>query len=188
MSQGLELIRDNPTNGRERETAAPPGREYRISMFGQERGIMDGRDADEVRAMFAGHFFGDPCAEDEICRAEAALGECLPLVLRELYRAFDGFHGSTDAAFFWPLFGREGLVEMNKFFRGDDIFPQELVAQCLFFGDNGCGPTWGIKTDLPGKVIQWDGEWGADFEVVANSPLEAWLAEKKFYDSLGQES
>ena len=143
--------------------------------------------ADEVRAMFVGHGFGEPCAEADIRRAELALGEPLPQALRELYLAFDGFRGSTNAGFFWPLFGRVGLVEMNQFYRGDDIFPIELISQCLFFGDNGCGPQWGFKRDLPGKVIQWDAEWGADFEVAGDSPLDVWRAEKELYDSLGEQ-
>ena len=143
--------------------------------------------ADEIQTMFAGHSFGSPCTEADIGRAEAAIGERFPPMLRELYLAFDGFRGSTNAAFFWPLFGPEGLIEMNEFFRGDDLFPQELVLKCLFFGDNGCGPQWGFKQDLPGKVIQWDAEWGNDFEVVGDSPLEVWRAEKQSYDSLGKE-
>ena len=49
--------------------------------------------ADEVRAMFPGHSFGAPHTEADIRRAEAALGAPLPVVLRELYLAFDGFHG-----------------------------------------------------------------------------------------------
>jgi hypothetical protein len=104
--------------------------------------------------MFPGHPFGAPCTEADILRAEATLGESLPPVLRELYLAFNGFRGSTNASFFWPLFGREGLVAMNQFYRGDDLFPQELISKCLFFGDNGCGPQWGFKRDLPGKVIE----------------------------------
>ena len=144
--------------------------------------------ADEVRKLFAGNSFGAPCTEADIRRAEEALGEPLPPGLRELYLAFDGFLGSTNAGFFWPLFGREGLVAMNKFYRGDDLFPQALVSQCVFFGDSGCGPQWGFKRDLPDKVIQWDAEWGADFEVVGDSPLDVWRAEKQSYDSLGEEA
>jgi len=141
-------------------------------------------EADETRVLFAGRRFGPPCSEADVQRAEQALGELLPNVLRGLYLEFNGFSGSTDASFFWPLFGREGLVEMNQFYRGDNLFPQELVASCLFFGDNGCGPQWGFKRDLPGKIIQWDGEWGTDFEVVGESPLDVWRAEKHKYDSL----
>jgi hypothetical protein len=142
--------------------------------------------ADEVRAIFPGHSFGPPCSEADVRRAEAALGEPLPPILRELYLAFDGFRGPTNAAFFWPLFSREGLIEMNRFYRGDDLFPQQLVSQCLFFGDNGCGPQWGFKRDLPGKVMRWDAEWGTDFEVAGESPIEVWRAEKQRYDSLAE--
>jgi hypothetical protein len=144
--------------------------------------------ADEVRVLFPGHRFGPPCTEVDLSRAEAALGQPLPPALRELYLAFDGFLGPTDARFFWPLFGREGLVEANRFYRSGDPFPQELVSLCLFFGDNGCGPLWGIKRDLPGEVIQWDAEWGADFEVVGDSPLDVWRGVKQRYDSLSGEA
>ncbi len=75
---------------------------------------------------------------------------------------------------------------MNLFFRGDELFPQELVTQCLFFGDNGVGAQWGLKRDLPGKVILWDAEWGEDFEVVGDSPLEVWRTEKQMFDSLSE--
>lgn len=143
---------------------------------------------DEVRAMFAGQHFGAACADTDIRRAETALGETLPPVLRELYLAFDGFLGSTDAAFFWPLFGREGLVAMNQFYRGGDLFPHNLVSQCLFFGDNGCGPLWGFHRGRPGKVVQWDAAWGEDFEVVGDGPLEVWRTEKATYDSLSEDA
>ncbi len=138
--------------------------------------------------MFVGHHLGAPCTKADLYRAEILLGEPLPPVLRELYLAFDGLLGSTDAGFFWPLFGPEGLVEMNRFFRSNDLFPQELVSQCLFFGDNGCVPQWGIKRDLPGKVIQWDAEWGTDFEVLGDSPLDVWKSEKLLYDAADEEA
>ena len=144
--------------------------------------------ADEVRRPFAGRRFGPPCTASAIRQAEDALGEILPPVLRELYLAFDGFNGPTDAAFFWPLSAPEsgagGLVEMNLFFRGDDLFPQELVCRCLFFGDNGTGPQWAVYRDRPGQVVKWDARWGNDVEFPGDSPLAAWLAEKRFYDEV----
>ncbi len=139
---------------------------------------------DDIRALFPGRSFGSACTDTDIRIAEEILGEPLPSVLRELYLAFDGFRGSTDAYFFWSLFGPEGMVEMNRFYRGDDIFPQELVTQCLFFGDNGCGQQWGFKRDLSDTIIKWDAEWGADFEIAGKNPFDAWQAEKRFYDSL----
>ena len=144
--------------------------------------------ADEVRALFVGQHFGAPSTEADIRRAEALLCEPLPPVIRELYLAFDGFLGPTDAGFFWPLFGAEGLVEKNRFLRSNDLFPQKLVSQCLLFGDNGCGPQWGIKRDRPGKVIQWDAEWGTDFEVVGDSPIDVWKSEKPLYDATDEEA
>ncbi|WP_082839543.1 SMI1/KNR4 family protein [Gemmata sp. SH-PL17] len=143
-------------------------------------------EADELRALFPGRAFGRPCAESELQQAEQALGEPLPAALRELYLAFDGFRGPTDATFLWPLFAEEGLVAMNQFYRGDPLFPQELVTQCLFFGDNGCGPQWGFKRDLPGRIIRWSAAWGTEFEVVGTSPFDAWRAEKEVYDALSE--
>jgi hypothetical protein len=141
---------------------------------------------DEVRSFFAGFRFGPPCTEADVRRAEAALGEPLPPPLRACYLAFDGFFGPTDARFLWPLFGYPGLVRSNQFYRGDDLFPRDLVTRCVFFGDNGCGPQWGIHRDLPGKVVQWDAEWGEDFEVAGDGLLEVWAAEKRLFDEAGE--
>src|SRR5207247_1902579 len=133
--------------------------------------------------------FGPPCTESKIRAAESAIGEKLPEDLRTLYLSFDGFYGPTRAQFLWPLFAdnASGLVEMNNFLRGDNLFPQELITKCIFFGDNGIGPYWGLKKDLPDKAIRWDAEWGTDFEIVGDTLLDAWLAEKKFYDELPEQ-
>jgi hypothetical protein len=64
--------------------------------------------------------------------------------------------------------------------------PQQLFSQSLFFGDNGSGPQSGFKRDFPRKVIRWDAEWGTDFEVAGESPIEVWRAEKQRYDSLAE--
>jgi hypothetical protein len=79
-----------------------------------------------------------------------------------------------------------GLVQMNRFLRENahGPFPQEIVSQCLFFGDDGIGAQWGFKKDLPGKIIKWDARWGKDFEVVGDGPLEASVAEKEIYDRI----
>src|SRR5262245_26221128 len=106
---------------------------------------------EEVRSTFTGAVFGPPCSEAALARPEATLGEELPPVLRELYRAFNGFLIPHGTALFWPLFapkpGYEGLVETNQRFRQGIPFPPDLVEQCLFFGDPGYGPesAWGIK-------------------------------------------
>lgn len=142
----------------------------------------------DVRRHFAGYAFGEPCPESELVRAEALLGELVPDVLRELYRSFNGFAGPTSAPFLWPLFerrrGASALVEMNLFLRHGSEFPRALMLQCLFYGDAGVGPSWGLKRDLPGKVILWDAEWGDDFEVVGDDLLEVWMKEKRAYEEL----
>jgi hypothetical protein len=147
--------------------------------------------ADDIRSHFFGFEFGAPCSETEIQQAEAALCERIPAILRELYGSFNGFRGPTNAAFFWPLFSPKpdysSLVATNRFFRQGDPFPQELIKECLFFGDSGIGFQWGLKKDLPGKIIRWDARWGMEFEIAGNTPLDAWLEEKKNYDELTEQ-
>lgn len=98
-----------------------------------------------IRDHFPDATFGHPCSQSDVTRAEQALGEQLPKMLRELYLAFDGFRmpegGGLDALL--PLFGREGLVGMNAFFRNGAEFPTKLVSQCLFFGNDGIGGSSG---------------------------------------------
>jgi hypothetical protein len=141
-----------------------------------------------VRAEFSGFAFGEPATQGDIERAERELGESLPAVLRDFYRAFDGFRGPTEARFLWPLFAKSGLVDFNRFLREGNEFPHAFVSSCIFFGDAGIGDMWGIKRDLPGTVIRWDASWGEEYEVAGNSPLETWLAEKKFYEGLPEKA
>ena len=90
------------------------------------------KEAEKVTAEFHNTGYGPPCSDDDIRRATVALGEPLPAVLEEFYRAFNGFRGPTNAGFFWQLFASPknptGLVEMNKFLRenADDPFPRKL--------------------------------------------------------------
>ncbi|MFL5327864.1 MAG: SMI1/KNR4 family protein [Gemmataceae bacterium] len=150
-------------------------------------------EVDKVKGEFPNATYGPPCSDADIERATAAMGEPLPAVLEEYYRAFNGFRGPTNAGFFWQLFTSNenptGLVEMNKFLRenANDLFLYEIVSQCLFFGDDGVGAQWAFKKDLPAKIIKWDARWGSDIEIVGASPLEAWLAEKEFYDQVEQD-
>lgn len=147
--------------------------------------------AEDVRRVFTNDYdeygFGPPCSEADIARAEAALGEPLPPQLRELYLAFDGFTGCTGAAFLWPLFGELSLVDTNKLYRSDDVFPRSVTSTCLFFGDNGCRGLWAFKRDVPGRVVQWHLSWPDDIEDAGGSPLAAWAAEKAKYDELAAE-
>jgi hypothetical protein len=147
-------------------------------------------ETEEVLSCFAGFPFAPPCIEAEIQRAESILGEPLPPPLRLLYLAFNGFQGPTGAAFFWPLFSvgqsGTGLVEFNQFLRHGDEFPHQLVSGAIFFGDNGCGPLWGIIRDVPESVICWDPHDGDQYEVAGHSCLEVWLSEKRFYDTIAK--
>lgn len=41
-----------------------------------------------------------------------------------------------------------------------------------------------FKRDFPGKIIRWDAEWGTDFEVVGDCPIDLWRTEKQLYDDM----
>jgi len=100
---------------------------------------------DDVRSNFEESLFGAACSDAELSRAEAALGEELPSVLRELYRGFNGFRDPDGRQYLWPLFakqrGDEALVETNQFFRKGNLLSQDLAAQCLFLGTWAAGPS-----------------------------------------------
>ena len=144
------------------------------------------RPEDEIRALFPDKHFGSPCSRQDLQQAELELGEPLPEFLRNLYLEFSGFRGPTDAQFFWPLRGRQGLIEMNRFFRSHEAFPREFTTKCVFFGDNGCGSQWAFKRDLPGKIIQWDPSWGTEFEIVGDDPIAAWKTEKRLFEEASE--
>jgi len=142
--------------------------------------------AEIIRAQFAGFEFGSRCAEADVAHAEQILGSRLPPAIRDLYLAFDGFQGPTNARFMWPLLGKDGLVEFNLFLRNGSEFPKSFGSSCVFYGDAGIGDMWGIKDDLHDRVIRWSASWGEDYEESGATPLEAWLKEKSSYEQLGK--
>ena len=144
-----------------------------------------------IQEHFAAYPFGAPCSDDDLAEAERRLSQSLPPDLRILYRHFNGFIGPTHAAFLYPLLHKlselgTSLVEFNFFLRGQDYCP-DFVQECIFYGDNGCGPSWGLLPKEPGKVIVWDAEWGKDYEIAGHDIFEVWLAEEKLYNELDAE-
>lgn len=111
----------------------------------------------------------------------------LPPQLRELYLAFNGFTGCTGASFFWPLFGELSLVDTNRLYRNDDVFPRAVTSTCLFFGDNGCRRLWAFKRDMPGRIIQWNLSWPDEVDDLGDNILAVWTAEKQRFDALAAE-
>jgi hypothetical protein len=141
----------------------------------------------EVRALFPGEVFGAPCTDLEISSAELALGHNLPPILQDLYRAFDGFFGPTDAQFLYPLLkttkpGKTSLVEYTRFLRSED-FPQ-FLQRAVAIGDTGTGPSWIIEIDRPERILWWDAEWGDEYEVVPGTLIDAWRRARDEYARL----
>jgi len=137
-----------------------------------------------IHAQFGRAACGAPCSEADVSRAELFLGAPLPSELRSVYLVLDGFRGFAEARFLWPLFAKDGLVDFNRFLREGAEFPRAFVTSCIFFGDAGVGDMWGVKYDLPGRVIRWSASWGEDFDIAGSSPLEVWLSQKKIYDEI----
>jgi hypothetical protein len=144
--------------------------------------------AAEIQQAFQGRKFGPPVSDQDLDIAEQELGHKLPQVLRNLYAAFDGFTGPTDAPFFFPLrskssFSQESLVSYTLFLRSEDYFPEALL-DAVVVGDFGGGSSWFIKVSSPNQVLRWDAEWGNEYEVLEGSLLDVWLREKTAYESI----
>jgi hypothetical protein len=144
--------------------------------------------AQDIRQLFHGFPFGSACSPNDIAVAENRLGHSLPSMFRDLYLQFDGFTGPTNAAFFYPLlvpssFSQAALVEHTLFLRSEDYFPK-FLHRAVVFGDYGTGPCWAVSLDAPSRIIEWDAEWGEDYEVLEGTPFEIWKNKKEWYESL----
>jgi hypothetical protein len=147
--------------------------------------------AESVRNAFAESAFGAPVSSSELEEAEAALGHALPPVLRELYAAFDGFTGPTNAPFLFPLVHRPGprqdsALAYTDFLRAE-IPSLEWLRTAVALGGPGTGSSWFVSILHPDQVWEWDAEWGDEYEVLEGSLLDVWLAKKAMYDALAAE-
>lgn len=133
-----------------------------------------------VRDAFREYAFGEPASVEMLDSAEARLGHRLPPVLREYFLAFNGFKGPTAADFFYTV---DHLVEMTVFFRSEDYFPS-FLHRAVALGDDGTGPCWLIRLDQPDIIIEWDAEWGEDYEVLRGALADVWIARKAVYDGV----
>ena len=125
--------------------------------------------------------FGQPCEEREIANAEQQLGHALPVALRRLYRAFDGFRGPGNAVFLWPLFGDDGLVRRGLFGRSQRWAPS-WHGRVILFGDNGVGDYWGLHVTGQTGVMEWRPIDGEAFSIAGPSILDVWESEQRQYD------
>lgn len=145
----------------------------------------------QIRKHFEGFPFGAACTPADIAKAEKQLGHPLPPPLAELYLNFNGFAGPTNAAFFYPLlkpssFATTSLVEYTLFLRSEDYFP-EFLWRAVAIGDYGTGPCWVILIDAPGKILEWDGEWGDDYEMLEGTLVDVWKGKKELYEKIIKE-
>lgn len=142
---------------------------------------------EDVRQAFANGVFRGPATAAAIVQVEQALGHALPDQLRSLYLAFDGFQGPTDANFLFPVLeqatsGSESLLTYTQFFRGEDYFP-EWLQRAIAVGENGTGATWFMLLEEGERLVRWDAEW-EEYEEVEGTLLDAWIAERKLYESV----
>lgn len=137
----------------------------------------------QIRKHFEGFPFGAACTPADIAKAEEQLGHPLPPLLTELYLNFDGFAGPTDAAFFYPL---TSLVKYTLFLRTEDYFPR-FLQRAVAIGDYGTGPYWVILIDAPDKILEWDAEWGDDYETLEGTLVDVWKDRKEWYEKVIEE-
>ena len=142
---------------------------------------------EDVRQAFANGVFRKPTTATVIAQVEQALGQALPEQLRRLYLEFDGFQGPTGANFLFPALeratpGSESLLTYTQFFRGEDYFP-EWLQRAIAVGDNGTGTTWFMFLEEKERLVRWDAEW-EEYEEVEGNLLDAWIAERKLYESV----
>jgi hypothetical protein len=142
---------------------------------------------EDVRKAFANGVFRRPAIAAVIAQVEQALGHGLPDQLRSLYLAFDGFQGPTGANFLFPVLeqatkGSESLLTCTQFFRNEDYFP-EWLQHAIPVGDNGTGATWFTLLEEGERLVRWDAEW-EEYEEVEGTLLDAWIAERKLYESI----
>lgn len=118
-----------------------------------------------------------------MAKAEELLGHPLPPLLTELYLNFNGFTGPTGAAFFYPL---PTLVEHTLLLRSEDYFPT-FLRHAVAIGDYGTGSYWVILIDAPGNILEWDAEWGDDYETLEGTLVDVWRGRKELYERLIKE-
>jgi cell wall assembly regulator SMI1 len=133
-----------------------------------------------VRSHFSNGQFGQPCAAEHIARAEEALGVLLPEALLDLYRAFDGFRGPTNAQYLFPLFscidGGSSLCESTLFFRDWRMVD---LSRFVFFGSSTADESWGISLNDPKKIIAYHHHMEDEYEVVGSDIFQVYLADEK---------
>lgn len=142
---------------------------------------------EDVHQAFANGVFRGPPTAAMIAQVEKALGHALPDQLRSLYLEFDGFQGPTGANFLFPVLeraapGSESLLTYTQFFRGEEYFP-EWLQRAVAVGDNGTGTTWFVLLEEGERLVRWDAEW-EEYEEVDGNLLDAWIAERKLYESV----
>jgi len=134
----------------------------------------------EIRAHFSRGRFGSPCTPEQIAAVEEKIGLRLPEPLRELYLAFDGFRGPTNAQYLFPLAqctdGGSSLREMTLLFRDWKLVD---LSSFVFFGSSSGDECWGISVDDPKKIIAYHHHMEDEFEYAGSDILQVYLADEK---------
>lgn len=134
----------------------------------------------EIRTHFRSGRFGPPCTTEQIAKAEEKLGLRLPDALRELYLAFDGFRGPTNAQYLFPLLscsdGGSSLCETTLFFRS---WEQVDLSHFIFFGSSSADENWALSVDEPKKIIAYHHHMEDEYEHAGSDILQVYLEDEK---------
>ncbi|MEV4508388.1 SMI1/KNR4 family protein [Dactylosporangium sp. NPDC049525] len=111
-----------------------------------------------ITELFPEAEFAPPADRAALDDLEQALGQRLPVGLRELLAEADGVLGDLNLDVVWSA---ERILADNQAFRTSEDFA-ELYAPfdgLLFFGDNGGGDQFAFLTDAHGEgVFVWEHE------------------------------
>src|SRR5688572_2509166 len=94
---------------------------------------------------------GGPNSPEKLHLHERRLGQKLPLPLRQVYRACNGFSGPEYTGFLRSL---GSLVRWNLTYRAEAPLPKWAV-NVIWFGNDGGGGDWGIDPARPNRIIEW---------------------------------
>ncbi|EKJ98726.1 Cell wall assembly and cell proliferation coordinating protein [Rhodopirellula baltica SH28] len=132
---------------------------------------------DHIRKVMPSATFDPPATPEMVVAAERLLGVRLPLWLRDIYLACNGFVGPTDVRYLYPLDGEDGAAEFTLFLRSEWTLP--WIERATIFSENGLGGSltvhWGI---LDGQLIEWCYGDGPEYSV-ADGDIFALLAREQ---------
>lgn len=140
---------------------------------------------EEIKSYFKNGKFNPPAINQDIVEVEDELGIKFPVVLRELYLAFNGFREEIGgAAYLLPLKSdKDGssVLEMNKFFKEEykQYYPSLDFSNYLFYGSSCRDEFWAINLSNKYEVIAYHHHMEDEYEIVGSNIFEVYIKDQE---------